>query len=121
MANLTLVSEAPDSTGRRAIDLMRQARAAGDQHVTAYLQTLELACRQAEEIVAGGEAYPAGVRDLAEKLAEHTAYKAQAIYRIMHAPTTSQPGEKLTLLGPFGPAITRSAAEDGYLADFPAE
>jgi hypothetical protein len=86
MPPLSVVAEAADSPGRRAIQLMREARAAGDEQVADLLQTLDLAVRQAREIVAGGDVYPAGVRDLAERLAEHTGYRAQAIAAIMRPP-----------------------------------
>lgn len=83
MSLVQFASNASDSPGRRAIDLMQEAQAAGNQQIAAFLRTLELSCRQAAEIAAGGEAYPAGVRDLAARLADHTAHKAQSIYSIM--------------------------------------
>src|SRR4051812_35327291 len=71
------------TSGQRAIDLFNEAKAAGEEHVTTFLQTLELAVRQAHEIVDGKEVYPAGVRDICEKLTEYSANRAQAIFSIM--------------------------------------
>jgi hypothetical protein len=119
MSHLALAPESPKSPGRRAIDLMQEAKAAGDQQVTSFLQTLELACRQAAEIASGGEVYPAGVRDVAAKLAEHTAYKAQSIYSIMR-PTRPAPAcETLTLVESDQFLEHRSGADEAYDADFP--
>ena len=98
MSHLTLASDASNSPGRRAIELLREAKAAGDQQVTAFLQTLEISCRQAAEIAAGGEVYPAGVRDLVSKLAEHTTYKAQSIYSIMRPARSPVEHEPLALV-----------------------
>jgi hypothetical protein len=71
------------SSGSRAMLLMKQARAAGEEQVAEFLQTLDLAVRQAREVAEGGEVYPAGVRDLCDKLAEHTAFRARTIEGIM--------------------------------------
>lgn len=62
---------------------MQAAKAAGEEQVADFLSTLELVIRQAREITDGGEAYPAGIRDICSKLIEHTAYRAQSIHAIM--------------------------------------
>ncbi|RYE71627.1 MAG: hypothetical protein EOO81_05485 [Oxalobacteraceae bacterium] len=72
-----------ESSGLRAIALFNQAKAAGEEHVTNFLHTIELAVKQAREIVDGKEVYPAGVRDICEKMVEYSASRAQAIFSIM--------------------------------------
>lgn len=88
-SHLTLVA-GTESPGKRAILLMAEAKAAGQEQVTLLLQTLEALVRQTTEIVDGGEVYPAGVRDACEKLAEHTASRAQSICAIMRSTTQTR-------------------------------
>jgi hypothetical protein len=83
MVHLSVVSQPAATPGRTAIQLMAEAKAAGEQQVAALMRTLELAVAQANEIVEGGEVYPAGVRDAAARFAEHTVFKAQSISAIM--------------------------------------
>jgi hypothetical protein len=80
-----------ESSGQRAIALFHEAKAAGEEHVTVFLQTLELVVKQAREIVDGKEVYPAGVRDICEKLTEHSASRAQAIFSIMRPEGPGRP------------------------------
>jgi hypothetical protein len=122
MSHLNVVSDAASSPGRAAIQLMEQARSAGEQQVTALLQTLEIAIRQANEVVDGGDVYPAGVRDVAAKLAEHNAHKAQSIVSIMRpsAPTFAPyAAVLLPALENTAPPRERTAADEAYEADFP--
>ena len=86
MSHLSIVREAAPSPGRSAIQLMAEAKAAGEQQVTLFLGTLQLAIQQAREIVDGGDVYPAGVRDVASRLAEHSAWQAQSIVAIKRTP-----------------------------------
>ncbi|HTK36401.1 MAG TPA: hypothetical protein VL358_14110 [Caulobacteraceae bacterium] len=78
-----MIAEGRPSPGARAKQLMREAKAAGEEQVTDLLSTVELMIRQAREIADGGEIYPAGVRDICAKLIEHTGYRAQGVYAIM--------------------------------------
>ena len=87
MVHLSVVSQPATTPGRSAIQLMAEARAAGEQQVAALMRTLELAVAQANEIVEGGEVYPAGVRDAAARFAENTVFKAQSISAIMRPQT----------------------------------
>jgi hypothetical protein len=93
---LRLITEASPSPGARAIQLMRAAKAAGEEQVTDFLATVELMVRQAREIAEGGEAYPAGVRDICSKLIDHAGHRAQGIYAIM------RPQSGFARLGPNG-------------------
>lgn len=87
MSHLSIVRDTAPSPGRSAIQLMAEAKAAGEQQVTLFLGTLQLAIQQAREIVDGGDVYPAGVRDVAGRLAEHSAWQAQSIVAIMRTPS----------------------------------
>ena len=71
--------DSPQSAGAHAILLFKQARAAGEEQVKEFLQTIDLAVEQARWIIDGGDVYPAGVRDACEKLSEHMICKAQTI------------------------------------------
>ena len=94
MVHLSIVTGSGPTPGRTAIQLMAEARAAGEQQVAVLLQTLELAVAQANEIIEGGDVYPAGVRDAAARFAENTIFKAQSISAIMRpqaAPAAEAP------------------------------
>lgn len=123
MSFLSLVPETPPSPGRTAIELMNEAKAAGDQQVTALLRTVEQVITQAHEIVEGGDIYPAGVRDAAFKLAEQAAYKAQAIVAIMRPQSQTDDfrssGDRRRLAAAQA-NVVRSIAET-YELDFPEE
>lgn len=91
MVHLSIVASAGQTPGRTAIQLMAEARAAGEQQVASLLRTLELAVAQANEIMEGGDVYPAGVRDAAARFAENTAFKVQSIAAIMRPPSLPEP------------------------------
>ena len=120
MSHLSVVSEGSQSPGRLAIQLLAEAKAAGEQQITAMLQTLELLVHQASEVVDGGDVYPAGVREVAAKLAEHNVCKAQSIYSIMRP---AEPRKGTLAAVPRGEPsmaqVERSAADADYEADFP--
>jgi hypothetical protein len=63
--------------------LQAEARRLAGQHVEALAASLVETQRLAAEIAAGGEAYPPGVRDLAARLCEESAAKAQTLAAIM--------------------------------------
>lgn len=102
-------TERASSSGQRAIALFHEAKAAGEEHVTVFLQTLELVVKQAREIVDGKEVYPAGVRDICEKLTEHSASRAQAIFSIMRPEGPTRPSAPFEAVMPQAPASLEEA------------
>jgi hypothetical protein len=72
-----------DSSGHTLADrvqrLQVEAKGLAREHVAALRDALADVERLAAEIAAGGEAYPAGVRDIARRLAEDSAARARTI------------------------------------------
>ncbi|MET3527260.1 hypothetical protein [Phenylobacterium koreense] len=74
-ANASTVSE-------RVRQLQAQAKVLAREHVEELLDAMKRVERLAAEIGEGGDAYPAGIRDLARRVAEDAEVKAQAIEAI---------------------------------------
>jgi hypothetical protein len=86
--SLTVVADNPranalESLSERVRRLQTEAKAVAREHVAALEQALLDVERLAMEIAAGGDAYPAGVRDIAGRLAEDCHSKAQALEAIV--------------------------------------
>jgi enoyl-CoA hydratase/carnithine racemase len=81
-APLRIVQDRTPTLSERIKALQAEARGLAREHVGALQAILSEVERLAKEIAEGGEAYPAGVRDLARRLAEDTANKAQTIEAI---------------------------------------
>ncbi|WP_309645843.1 hypothetical protein [Phenylobacterium sp.] len=85
-ALLQIVAQSPipsASLSERVNQLQAEARGLAREHID-MLEASLLAIRGlAEEIAQGGEAYPPGVRDLARRLGEESAMRAQTIEAIM--------------------------------------
>lgn len=83
MAQPTLaVVRGPDTVSARVRRLQAEARGLAREHVNELTRALLQIETLAAEIAAGGEAYPAGIRDLARRLAEDMAVKSQTIAAI---------------------------------------
>ncbi|MFN3524276.1 MAG: hypothetical protein ACK4YQ_18675 [Phenylobacterium sp.] len=63
--------------------LQAEARQLAGEHVDELLASLAQAQRLAEQIALGGEAYPAGVRDIARRLAEDSAARVRTLEALM--------------------------------------
>jgi hypothetical protein len=72
----------PRSLGERVRLLQMQARGLAREHVDALMASLQETRIIAEDIAAGGDAYPPGVRDLARRLAEDSAARARTLEAI---------------------------------------
>ncbi|MFN3513588.1 MAG: hypothetical protein ACK41C_11110 [Phenylobacterium sp.] len=72
----------PDQISERVRRLQAEARRLAHEHVGALTAALMQVEQLSIDIAAGGEAYPAGVRDLARRLAEECAVKSQTIAAI---------------------------------------
>lgn len=71
-----------ESLSARIRALQEEARGLAREHIVALEAALVEVERLAAEIAAGGDAYPAGVRDIARRLAEDCELKAQTIEAI---------------------------------------
>lgn len=68
-----------ETTAERVQRLQREAHLLAREQVEAFERQLADLVASATEIAGGGEAYPAGVRDLARTLAEDLTHKGQTM------------------------------------------
>jgi hypothetical protein len=74
----------PAETGAQRIRrLQHEARMLAREQVEMLARDFEALAASAEEIAGGGEAYPAGVRELASRLAADLPQKAQLLVTLM--------------------------------------
>ena len=71
------------SLSERIRELQAEAKGLAREHIGALEASLLETQRLAEEIARGGDIYPPGVRDLAQRLGEDSAAKALTIEAIM--------------------------------------
>lgn len=83
-AQLQLVAPATESPAMRVQRLMAEAREAADEQVFALETAMARVVQLAAEVAGGGEAYPAGARDLARRLVEEVEGRRQTLDAIMH-------------------------------------
>lgn len=89
--NLSVVAskvsaEAPARTealSERIRRLQTEARTLARDHINALEQALVTVERMSAEIAEGGEAYPAGVREIARRLVEECEVRVQALEAIV--------------------------------------
>jgi hypothetical protein len=70
---------AQDSIAQRIQRLRCEARQLANEHVEMLIVRMTAVAQTAAEIAEGGEAYPAGVRDLARRTAEDCHARAQTL------------------------------------------
>jgi hypothetical protein len=63
--------------------LQAEAKQLAREHIGVFTASLAQTQHIAEEIALGGEAYPAGVRDIARRLAEESQAKARTLEAIL--------------------------------------
>lgn len=73
----------PESTSERVRRLQAEARLLAREQVEALEKAMLDLSAMAEEIAKGGEAYPAGVRELAGRISEELPGKAQTLQALM--------------------------------------
>jgi intracellular sulfur oxidation DsrE/DsrF family protein len=85
-ANSEVVSLArgPESVTERIRRLQWEARMLAAEQAEALGAELEAMAMRAQEIAEGGEAYPAGVRELAARIATDLPEKAKTLLTILH-------------------------------------
>lgn len=73
---------APATVGARIRRLQAEAKSLAHEHVSAFASAMKELETLAAEIADGGEAYPAGIRDLARRMADDLEAKAQTVQAI---------------------------------------
>jgi preprotein translocase subunit SecA len=73
-----------ETVTERVQRLQAEARQLASDQVEALANDITAVAAQAAEIAEGGEAYPAGVRELASRLAEDLPQKVQILLTILH-------------------------------------
>jgi len=83
-AQLSLVAPQIETPARRAQRLMGEAREAASEQIQALEASLQTVVEIAAEVASGGDAYPAGVRELARRLVEETQGRTRTLDAILH-------------------------------------
>ena len=73
----------PETTSARVRRLQAEARILAREQIEALEKAMAALGAQAREVAEGGDAYPAGVRDLAARLAEDLETRAQSMQVLM--------------------------------------
>ena len=73
----------PETTSQRVKRLQAEARILAREQVEALEKSMAGLAAQAREVSEGGDAYPAGVRDLAARLAEDLETRSQQMQILM--------------------------------------
>ena len=73
----------PETTSARVRRLQAEARILAREQVEGLEKSMPALAAQAREVAEGGDAYPAGVRDLAGRLAEDLETRAQQMQILM--------------------------------------
>lgn len=73
----------PESTSERVRRLQAEARLLAREEVEALEKAMMECAAKAEEIANGGDAYPAGVREMASRIAEDLPAKAQTMQALL--------------------------------------
>ena len=76
------IDRSPESLSDRIHRLQAEARELAHGHIGLLRQTLAEVSRLAEDITAGGEAYPVGAREICRRLAEESSRQNQNLAAI---------------------------------------
>ncbi|PHY14161.1 hypothetical protein CSW58_01005 [Caulobacter sp. B11] len=82
-AEIYNLSRGPETTTQRVQRLQTEARMLAQEQVEALDRELNALAVRALEIAEGGEAYPAGIRELASRIATDLPQKAQTLRAIL--------------------------------------
>ena len=73
----------PETTSQRVRRLQAEARILAREQIETLEKSMVALAAQAREVSEGGDAYPAGVRDLAARLAEDLETRSQSMQVLM--------------------------------------
>ena len=82
-SELYKLGTAPETTAQRVQRLQHEAHLLAREEVEAFERQLNIAAKMAADIAQGGEAYPAGVREMAERLAADLPARAQSLQAVL--------------------------------------
>jgi hypothetical protein len=82
VANNDLSPAKPETVAERVRKLQSEAKQLAKDHIHALTAAMADVERMAAEIAEGGDAYPAGVRDLARRFAEDCGARVQTLEAI---------------------------------------
>ena len=82
VANNDLTPSKPETVAERVRKLQAEAKQLAKDHIHALSAAILNAEQIAAEIAEGGDAYPAGVRDLARRFAEDAEMRVQTLEAI---------------------------------------
>jgi hypothetical protein len=91
-SEVVALSRGPESTNERIRRLQWEARVLASEQAETFGAELNALALRAADIADGGEAYPAGVRELASRLASDLPQKAQTLLTILHRNGTGSVG-----------------------------
>jgi hypothetical protein len=83
LAEVVEINRPAETAALRIRRLQHEARMLAREQVEMLARDFEALAQSAEEISTGGEAYPAGVRELASRLAADLPQKAQLLVTLM--------------------------------------
>ena len=91
------LSRGPESAGARIRRLQLEARLLAREQVEALARDMAALAGRAAEIAAGGDAYPAGVRELAARMGEDLPEKAKTLLALLDrlSPAPAEPRRPL--------------------------
>jgi len=69
----------PESRGEKIARLQTEARILAGEHVEGLTRLLAQVVAEADAVAAGGDAYPVGVRELAQRLADDLSGKSATL------------------------------------------
>jgi len=78
-AELYNMNTGPETVAQRVQRLQAEAHMLALEEIQQFQACLAAAIEKAQEIAKGGEAYPAGIRDLAERIAEDLDSRNQTV------------------------------------------
>lgn len=82
VANNDLTAAKPETVAERVRKLQAEARQLAKDHIHALTAAMSDVEKMAAEIAEGGDAYPAGVRDLARRFVEDCEARVQTLEAI---------------------------------------
>jgi hypothetical protein len=77
------LSRGPDTVAERVKRLQEEAKLLAREEIEAFERQLATAAKMAETIAKGGDAYPVGIRAMAEQLAEELPMRVQGLQAIL--------------------------------------
>ena len=77
------LSRGPDTVAERVKRLQEEAKLLAREEIEAFEGQLVVAAKMAETIAKGGDAYPVGIRAMAEQLADELAMRVQSLQAIL--------------------------------------